>query len=176
MKVKVNKKKVGIIVFLIIVIFICGNALAAVLGAPNVFFAISNLVNKDVEVEGKDNLLVDRVEKEESTKNEVETENETEDEKIENEDSKVEELTIQTAEELVNDYLKLLFETSSNSLNLLVNLEFIDDNNKEYETEEIDGESVEYYNTETKYSEFEDAMLGYMTKECIENDFSKKRE
>ena len=59
MKVKVNKKKVGIILFLIIALFICCNALAAVLGAPNVFFAVRDLVNKDVEVNGKQELLVE---------------------------------------------------------------------------------------------------------------------
>lgn len=59
MKVKVNKKKVGIIVFLIVVIFICGNAFAALVGAPNIFFAIKDLVNEQ-SLEGEENLLSDR--------------------------------------------------------------------------------------------------------------------
>lgn len=59
MKLKVNKKKTVIILFLILVVFICGNAFAALLGAPNIFFAIRDLVSTE-EKSGSEELLSDR--------------------------------------------------------------------------------------------------------------------
>ena len=59
MKVKVNKKKTVLIIFLILIVFLCGNAFAALVGAPNIFFAIKELVNEN-SVEGEENLLSDR--------------------------------------------------------------------------------------------------------------------
>ena len=44
MKVKVNKKKIAIVLFIIFTVFICSNAFAALVGAPNIFFAIKNMV------------------------------------------------------------------------------------------------------------------------------------
>ncbi|MBP3596078.1 MAG: hypothetical protein J6J60_01570 [Clostridia bacterium] len=66
MKIKVNKKKTAIILFLIVVVFICGNAFAALLGAPNVFFAVKELVDKDVELKGKEELLLEDDKKDET--------------------------------------------------------------------------------------------------------------
>ena len=59
MKLKVNKKKVSIILVIILSVFLTGNAFAALVGAPNIFFAIKDMVIKE-EVSGEENLLVDR--------------------------------------------------------------------------------------------------------------------
>lgn len=69
MKIKVNKKKTVIILFLILAVFICGNAFAALLGAPNIFFAIKEVANKEVEVKGKEELLIEDDEKDEVLEN-----------------------------------------------------------------------------------------------------------
>lgn len=67
MKIKVNKKKTAIIIFILVVIFICGNAFAALIGAPNVFFAIKNLTKDDVEVTEKEQLLIEEEKKEDAS-------------------------------------------------------------------------------------------------------------
>lgn len=59
MKIKVNKKKTALILFLILVVFICGNAFAALVGAPNIFFAIRDLVSTE-EKSGAEEILSDR--------------------------------------------------------------------------------------------------------------------
>ena len=59
MKVKLNKKKTTIIIFLILTVVICGNAFAALTGAPNIFFAIKNMMVQN-EIKGEEELLVDR--------------------------------------------------------------------------------------------------------------------
>lgn len=59
MKVKLNKKKIAIVLFIIFIVFICSNAFAALVGVPNIFFAIKNMVVQE-EVKGEDELLLDR--------------------------------------------------------------------------------------------------------------------
>ena len=59
MKIKLNKKKTSLIIVLILLVFLTGNAFAALAGIPNIFFAIKDMVVQE-EVKGEEDLLSDR--------------------------------------------------------------------------------------------------------------------
>ncbi|MBP3595964.1 MAG: hypothetical protein J6J60_00970, partial [Clostridia bacterium] len=121
MKIKVNKKKTAIILFLIVAVFICGNAIAALLGAPNIFFAIREVTDKDVELKGKDVILLEDEEViEEIAENEEELEEEVEEESEEKiKDTKEEtEINIELSKtdkifkELISEYEGKVYDDS----------------------------------------------------------------
>ena len=54
-----NKKKISLVIVIVLVLFFTGNVFAAIVGAPNIFFAIKDMVVKE-EVKGEESLLSDR--------------------------------------------------------------------------------------------------------------------
>ena len=81
MKKKVNKRKNAIMLFFIVGVFICGYALAVLLGAPNIFTTKGEVNNKEVELKGKETVSLadeEAIEVKTEEKNEEETEVKTE--------------------------------------------------------------------------------------------------
>lgn len=162
-----NKKNKGtklvvlIIIGILLIIIFGLQVFATVRGEKNLFFMIKNMVNP-ANASGTEDIFYDFEEAEEINESYNENNNEFLNENQENANN-------EKAQGVVEKYFEIITQASSNTFSLLETLELKAGDG----IEAIEVENGQFYKTNIEYTEFENKVSEYMTKDCAEKALSE---